>query len=201
MADVLEVRKPIDVIYLEYRKAFDSVPYERPLVKLYAYVIRGKVLQWKRNFLKDRQQRVVIKGVSSNAASVTSGIPQRSVLGPILFLINVNVKLFADGTKLYRKNQNIHDSEELQRNSEKLMNWSQKWQLPFNTEKCNILHLLKNNPSHKYKLTSEGNVVELVEIAEEKDLGIKFDSLLSFKQYTSECVSKANQRIVVLRLV
>ena len=89
-ADNLEESKPIDVIYLDYRKAFDSVPYERLLVKLYAYSIRGKVLQWIRNFLKDREQRVVINGVSSNAASGTSGIPQGSVLGSILFLIYVN---------------------------------------------------------------------------------------------------------------
>ena len=207
-ADILEESKPIDVIYLDYRKAFDSVPYERLLVKLHAHGIRGKVLQWIRNFLKDREQRVVINGVPSNAAFVTSGIPQGSVLGPILFLIYVNdlpeivtstVKLFADDTKIYRKIQNTHDSEELQRDLDKLMNWSQRWQLPFNMGKCSILHLGKNNPNHKYKLTSEGDIVELVEIEEEKDLGIKFDSLLSFKQHTSECVSKANQRIGLIR--
>ena len=186
---------------MDYRKAFDSLPYERLLVKLHAHGIRGKVLQWIRNFLKDREQRVVINGVSSNAAFVTSGIPQGSVLGPILFLIYVNdlpdivtstVKVFADDTKIYRKIQNIHDSEELQRDLDKLMNWSQTWQLPSGMGKCSILHLGKNNPNHKYKLTSEGDVVELVEIEEEKDLGIKFGSLLSFKQHTSECVSKAN---------
>ena len=125
-----------------------------------------------------------------------------------MFLIYVNdlpdivtsrVKLFADDTKIYRKIQNIHDSEELQRDLDKLMNWSQRWQLPFNTGKCSILHLGKNNPNHKYKLTSEGDVVELVVIEEEKDLGIKFDSLRSFKQHTSECVSKANQRIGLIR--
>ena len=207
-ADILEESKPIDVIYLDYRKAFDSVPYERLLVKLHAHGIRGKVLQWIRNFLKDREQRVVINGVSSNAAFVTSGIPKGSVLGPILFLIYVNdlpeivtstVKLFADDTKIYRKIQNTHDSEELQRDLDKLMIWSQRWQLPFNMGKCSILHLGKNNPNHKYKLTSEGDIVELVEIEEEKDLGIKFDSLLSFKQHTSECVSKANQRIGLIR--
>ena len=66
-ADILEESKPIDVIYLDYRKAFDSVPYQRLLVKLHAHGIRGKVLQWIRNFLKDREQRVVINGVSSNA--------------------------------------------------------------------------------------------------------------------------------------
>ena len=173
-ADILEESKPIDVIYLDYRKAFDSVPYERLLVKLHAHGIRGK----------------------------------GSVLGPILFLIYVNdlpeivtstVKLFADDTKIYRKIQNTHDSEELQRDLDKLMNWSQRWQLPFNMGKCSILHLGKNNPNHKYKLTSEGDIVELVEIEEEKDLGIKFDSLLSFKQHTSECVSKANQRIGLIR--
>ena len=118
-ADILKENKPIDVIYLDYRKAFDSVPYERLLVKLRAHGIRGKVglLQWIKNFLKDRELRVVINGVSSNAASVTSEILQGSVLGPILFLIYVNdlpdiatstVKLFADDTKIYRKIQKIY---------------------------------------------------------------------------------------------
>ena len=79
------------------------------------------------------------------------------------------------------------------------MKWSQRWQSPFDMGKCNILHLGKNIPNHKYKLTSEANVVELVEIAEEKDLGIIFDSLRSFKQHTSECVSKANQRTGLIR--
>ena len=99
---------PVDVIYLVYRKAFDSVPFERLLSKLEAYGIRGKVKDWIRNFLYGRTQEVVIEGKKSKTAPVTSGIPQGSVLGPLLFLIYVNdlpdmldsnIQLFADDTK------------------------------------------------------------------------------------------------------
>ena len=100
-----------DVIYLDYRKAFDSVPHQRLLVKLKAYGIDGNILKWIENFLTGRSQKVVINGECSDKAEVTSGIPQGSVLGPLLFLVYVNdlprglnctAALFADDTKLYK---------------------------------------------------------------------------------------------------
>ena len=122
-ADAIEDKKPVDVIYLDYRKAFDSVPFERLLVKLYAYGIRVKLLQWIREFLTNRKQKVSVNNHSSNLVPVTSGIPQGGVLGPIMFLIYVNdlpevvtstVKLFADDTKLYRVIKNEEDKLQLQ---------------------------------------------------------------------------------------
>ena len=119
----IEEGHPVDVIYLDYRKAFDSVPFERLLKKLHAYGVRGKVLLWIREFLRDRSQRVVLADAKSDMATITSGIPQGSVLGPMLFLIYVNdlpeevlstLKLFADDTKLYCEIQNDHDKEVLQ---------------------------------------------------------------------------------------
>ena len=205
----IEEGHPVDVIYLDYRKAFDSVPFERLLKKLHAYGVRGKVLLWIRDFLRDRSQRVVLADTKSDMATITSGIPQGSVLGPMLFLIYVNdlpeevlstLKLFADDTKLYREIQNDHDKEILQNDLNELMDWSVKWQLPFNIEKCKVLHLGKNNPKHKYSIKSgTNNEVLLQEVEEEKDLGIKFDSQLNFKQHIAECVSKANQRIGLIR--
>ena len=109
--DSLERKQPVDVVYLDYKKAFDSVPHERLLVKLHAYGIRGNLLQWIKSFLTNRKPRVVINGKSSNLAPVISCIPQGSVLGPILFLIYVydlpemarsKLKMFADDTKLYK---------------------------------------------------------------------------------------------------
>ena len=81
---------PLDVIYLDYKKAFDSVPHHRLLEKLSKYGIKGKILNWITDFLIGRKQRVIVNGEQSKLADVTSGIPQGSVQGPILFLIFVN---------------------------------------------------------------------------------------------------------------
>ena len=104
--------KITDVVFLDFSKAFDSVPHERLLLKLNKYGIDGPLLLWFRHFLTNRLQRVGIRGTYSNWSAVTSGVPQGTILGPILFLIYVNdipnivnssVKLFADDTKIYRE--------------------------------------------------------------------------------------------------
>ena len=101
---------PVDVVYLDFKKAFDSVPHERLLGKLKAYGIGGKLHAWISDFLKGRRQRVNVEGEFSGWMNVDSGIPQDSVLGPLCFLIFVDdipsvvsgpMKLFADDTKLY----------------------------------------------------------------------------------------------------
>ena len=106
----LEKGVPVDVLYLDFSKAFDSVPHERLLLKLEVYGIQGKVLQWIRSFLSQRKQAVVINGVKSATSNVISGVPQGSVIGPLLFSIYVNdlpsvvssqVLLFADDVKLF----------------------------------------------------------------------------------------------------
>ena len=111
--------KACDVIFLDLSKAFDSVPHERLLLKLNRYGIDGQLHLWFRNFLTKRKQRVLIRGTFSEWSPVMSGVPQGSILGPIMFLIYVNdipniitstAKLFADDTKIYRQINNVQDS-------------------------------------------------------------------------------------------
>ena len=124
-----------DCIYLDFAKAFDSVPHERLINKIQAYGIEGNLLNWISDFLSNRKQRVVINEAKSSWKSVTSGIPQGSVLGPLLFVIFINdlpdnitsyTKMFADDTKLFQALHSIDDKDSLQTDINKLAAWAKK---------------------------------------------------------------------------
>ena len=134
----------IDVIYLDYQKAFDTVPHKRLLKKLKWYGFNGKLLLWIEDFLTARQMSVSVNGAYSDWAKVASGVPQGSVLGPLLFLLYVNdipasvsckIKLCTDDTKLWNTTETQSDSQSLQSNLDSLSKWSDKWLLRFNIEK------------------------------------------------------------------
>ncbi|CAM4370492.1 unnamed protein product [Caretta caretta] len=134
---------PVDIVYLDFQKAFDKVPHQRLLRKLSCHGIRGKILSWIENWLKGREQRVGINGKFSEWRGVTSGVPQGSVLGPILFNLFINdlekgvnsdVTKFADDTKLLKIVKTTADCEELQKDLTKLSDWATKWQIKFNVE-------------------------------------------------------------------
>ena len=135
-----EIEIPFDCIYLDFAKAFDRVSHQILLTKLYNIDIRGNLMNWIKDFLKGREQRVVVNNELSDWSSVVSGIPQGSVLGPSLFTIFINdilnditskVIFFADDTKLYSS----HLNHLIQEDWNHLLQWSNKWILPFNIEK------------------------------------------------------------------
>ena len=119
-----ESKTQTDVVVLDFSRAFDVVPHQRLLHKLDHYGIRGTTLNWIQNFLTNRTQKVVVDGSSSESARVRSGVPQGTVLGPLLFLTYINdlpstvssqVRLFADDCLLYRPIKCRADQEQLQR--------------------------------------------------------------------------------------
>ena len=148
LANGLNDGKQIDAILLDFSKAFDKVAHQRLLQKLQYYGIRGYLNDWVADFLKDRQQEVVLEGTHSSATQVTSGVPQGTVLGPLLFLVYINdmpegidstMRLFADDSLLYRFIRTKEDQSILQEDLRKLELWEHKWQMQFNADKCEVL--------------------------------------------------------------
>ena len=131
------VKDQIDVIYLDFAKAFDKVPHKRLLHKLWHYGVRGKTLQWITPFLSSRTQHVLVEGCESAKLDVLSGGPQGTLLGPLLFLVYINdlpeivststLRLFADDSLLYRQVRNQTDSNDFQKDLSALEEWEDKW--------------------------------------------------------------------------
>ena len=135
----------IDVIYMDYMKAFDTVPHKRLCSKMSSYEFNEQIMEWIKGFLRNRRQVVCVNGQNSNWSAVTSGIPQGSVLGPLLFVIFINdlpdivdskAYMFADDTKIYRMVKDRKDEEMLQRDLDSLSEWSDTWLLRFHRGKC-----------------------------------------------------------------
>ena len=195
---------PWDCIYLDFAKAFDSVPHQRLLKKIESYNIKGNLLNWITDFLSNRKQWVVIGKEKSSWTSVKSGIPQGSVLGPILFIIFINdlpklvtsyTRIFADDTKIFKAIESMDDTKVLQNDLIELANWSKKWQLPFNESKCKVIHFGKKNPHQSYNM----NNIQLEAVSEEKDPGITFDPDLKFGPHIRNIISKANSRVGLIK--
>ncbi len=205
---LLDEGNPVDVIYLDFAKAFDKVPHKRLIRKCEAYGIKGKLLNWLQAFVSGRRQRVSVNGSKSTWSDVCSGVPQGSVIGPLLFVIFINdmphnitnfVSLFADDTKLFGRSTTQSDKDSIQDDLQKLQDWSVKWDLRFNEQKCKSLYLGKNNAKKTYMMGSIQNPVLLEETLAEKDLGITIDNELSFAKHIMQAVKKANQLVGMIR--
>ena len=165
-----------------------------------AYGISGKILKWIETFLSGRSQRVIIKGVLSDSLPVLSGVPQGSVLGPVLFLIFINDllvgisslgKLFADNAKIYREIKSQEDRNILQEDLNKLQEWSRTWLLQFNEDKCKVMHIGKKQQNYEYQLNNK--VLEVTTV--EKDLGIHVTPNMKVATHVSKVAAKANSMV------
>ena len=162
----------VDMAILDFSKAFDKVPHIRLSNKLHYYGIQGSTRIWIDNFLSNRQQQVVVDNATSITTQVTSGVPQGTVLGPCLFLIYINdigdyvtstIRLFADDCVLYRPVTNNTDNKQLQEDLNKLVNWSNTWQMEFNVKKCAIMQFTNTSKKKPYEYTMKGELLDIVQ--------------------------------------
>ena len=192
IASSLQQNKSIHAAVLDFSKAFDKVPHQRLLLKLERYGIHGNLLSWMESFLTKRVQTVICEGATSTSSPVTSGVPQGSVLGPLLFLTYINdlpnglastVKLFADDTLLYGVVVDDSDCDNLQDDLIKLEIWQNEWQMEFNPSKCNIMCISNKHRPPQRTYFFCGSKLEQVDSA--SYLGITVNSKLKWSEHIS----------------
>ena len=210
IVDILESGSNADAIYLDFAKAFDKVDHGIVLKKLSLLGIRGLLLQWIQSFLSSRTQMVMVNGVLSDPAPVTSGVPQGSVIGPLLFLILIGdidqnvahafLSSFADDTRLLREVNGVRDASSLQSDLEAVYQWAEDNNAFFNNTKFEALRygideILKNITSYT---APDGTIITDKEHL--KDLGVTMSADGTFKQHISNmCLSARNMCSWILR--
>ena len=169
--------RAVDVVFLDFRKAFHKVAHKRLMGKVQALGIQGSVAAWIGNWLAGRRQRVIVNDVPPDWTAVSSGVPQGSILGPFLFVIHINdldfglsskVSKFADDTKLGINAANPESVRALQSDLAAIGDWSMVWQMPLNLEKCHVLHVGAANQEENYSLLGSA----ITSVDQETDLGV-----------------------------
>ena len=181
-------------------------PHELLLRKLDGLGVQGKILGWIRSFLSNRTQKVIVDGEESGWRDVISGIPQGSVLGPMLFIcfindlpkdVKTNVFIFADDTKLFATVPG--NNAALQQDLSNLQNWSEKWQLSFNTTKCKAMHLGNQAESSEYFMLANNELNTLETVHMGKDRGVNVDDELNFEEHVQIQTTKATKLLAMIR--
>ena len=179
--------------------------YDVDVAKTESYGVRGKVINWIRDFLSGRTQEVCVNGIKSE--------PGGSVLGPILFVIYINdlpdcvksdTKLFVDDTKIFTRSDISENRKQLQEDLDNLHIWSKDWQLRFHPEKCCVMRLGQKDEETNYTMkgideNGEEKTYTLKESKEEKDLGVIVDNELDFKKHIATVTAKANRTVGIIR--
>ena len=198
--------KAVDVIVMDFAKAFDKVSHLRLMEKLRGYGIQGKTHRWIESWLAGRTQRVVLEGEMSDYCPVSSGVPQGSVLGPTLFLLYINdigqeisstIRLFADDTILYHPISSEADALQLQADLDKLVKWSNDWLMEFHPSKCKLLRVTRSRtpPTNDYTI----NDTPLESVSSTKYLGVTISSNLKFNKHARQVRGSAEASLNMLK--
>lgn len=196
--EALQKNECIDIVYIDFAKAFDSVPIDLLLDKLENIGISGNTLKFIKNFLTQRTFQVKINESFSSPVEIQSGVPQGSVLGPLLFLIFINDlpntipkeilgKIFADDVKLLVRHKNCQNRELLSSALLSIEKWSNENGIKISSEKTKILYIGKNNDKKRYTIADN----EILESDCIRDLGILVDSKLKFSQHVNKIIKNA----------
>ncbi|CAB4005945.1 Hypothetical predicted protein, partial [Paramuricea clavata] len=199
----LDSGKKTDILYFDVAKAFGAVNHNLLLKKLQRFGLTDNILTWFKSYLSGRQQRVLVNGEISETRSVSSGVPQGSILGPLLFLMYINdlsksitspavdVSLFADDTKCISVVESPVDACVLQAEARNVEKWSEFWRLKFNAEKCKVLSITRK----RHPLVAEYivNGKTLQHVSSQKDLGVRVCSDHRCSTHIYGQVTKANR--------
>ena len=171
-----------DIILLDFAKAFDKVPHDRLLHKVEFYGVRQNTIEWIKQFLTNRTQSVILENHKSDPLDVVSGVPQGTVMDPLLFLAYINdlpeatssrARLFADDCLLFRRIRKIQDTVDLQNDLSSLEEWERKWQMCFHLEKCIVIRVPGKRQFHQTSYTLHGHTLDVVDSG--KYLGVTFN--------------------------
>ena len=200
IGNLLDRGKQIDVLYLDMSKAFDKVSHKRLLLRLRDFGFSGNILKWFQSYLQDRRQQTTILGATS-PTPVTSGVPQGSILGPLLFLLYENdlpssivsssIATYADDTKLFKEINCLDDATGLQDDLLNFETSSSNAGLQLNTSKCKTLRVTRRRETieHQYSLVNQ----TLETSKHERDLGVWISNNLTWRKQVLEQCSKANK--------
>ena len=202
----LDTNTPVDALFLDFEKAFDKVPHKRLFLKLSSLSLNNLVVNWIQDFLTNRHQFVFTNSGSSPLSPIISGVPQGTVLGPLLFLIYINdlpdnissnIRLFADDCVIYRPINNLTDVNALQSDLVNIQTWCEKWLMTLNTRKSSLLtfHRRQSQQTRKYTFFDS----DLSSVTTYKYLGINLSADLSWTDHITKLANEASRTLGYLR--
>ena len=204
----IDEKKDIQIVFCDIKKAFEKVWFEGLLFKLKQQGITGNLLSWFESYLHDRYQRVGIKGQNSDWKLIPAGVPQGSVLGPLLFIVYIgdlvqniqsNIKLYADDTTLYVASDDLEEgSALLNEDLSAISEWANQWLVTFCPQKTVYMHVsLKKDKQNPPPIFFEGKQLE--EVQHHKHLGVVFSNNLTWSEHITSIAKSAGKCVGAMK--